>query len=70
VISWFVILLDTYAYFFINIVLLSYSLPLSIILGVVYGLIFIAVLYYAIITTRYDPTDPTIYAERAAKASE
>ena len=65
--SWFVILLDLYAYYFIDIVLLSYSLPIAIILSVAYGIIMIAVVWLAIVATKDDPTDPTIYAERKAK---
>jgi len=31
-------------------------------LGLAYFIVFIAVLYYAIRSTKHDPTDPTIYA--------
>ena len=59
-------LLDAYAYFFINVVLLGLSEAASIVLGCVYGILLIFVLFYGYKATSNDPTDPTIYAERAA----
>jgi hypothetical protein len=61
-------LLDAYAYFFINIVLLDFSKPTSIVLGITYGILLIIVFVYGYKATVGDPTDPTIYAERAAIA--
>ncbi|CDW91758.1 probable palmitoyltransferase zdhhc1 [Stylonychia lemnae] len=67
IISWVIFGLDSYAFYFINIVTFSYQPAISIVLGVAYLIIFIAVLYYAIRSTRYDPTDPTIYKNRQAE---
>ena len=61
-------LLDAYAYFFINVVLLDFSKPAAIILGVTYGILLIIAFVYGYKATKGDPTDPTIYAERAAIA--
>jgi hypothetical protein len=67
-ISWVVFALDTYAFYFINMVAFSYSPVLSTLLGVAYGILFLLVLYYAIRSTKSDPTDPTIYKQREADA--
>jgi len=69
VVSYVVILLDTYAYYFINIVTFSYHPAIATVLGVVYMVVFGFVLYYAVKATRNDPTDPTIYAQRKAESS-
>ncbi len=60
--------LDFYDYYFINIVALSRNIALATVLGIVYGLVFGAILYFAAKATKADPTDPTIYAEREAEA--
>jgi hypothetical protein len=67
IISWFIILLDFYTFFFINIVSLSYNIPLAAVLGTVYGIIFVAIIYLAVVATKADPTDPTVYLERECK---
>lgn len=58
--------LDFYDYYFINIVALSSHIAISIILGIAYGIILGAILFFAAKATKADPTDPTIYKEREA----
>ena len=60
--SWFIFALDTYAFYFINVVTFSYQPSISILLGVSYMILFLGVTFYAIMATRSDPTDPTVYA--------
>lgn len=67
IISWFIFALDTYAFYFINIVTFSYLPGLSIILGIAYLILLLLVVYYAIRSTKNDPTDPTVYAMREAE---
>ncbi len=44
----------------------SYNKVISSVLGIAFGAVIIAVLYYAIKSTKSDPTDPTIYRQREA----
>lgn len=67
IITWLIFAFDTYAYYFMNIVTLSHIVPLAAVLGVVYGIIITFVFYYGVLSTKSDPTDPTIYAERKAR---
>lgn len=67
VIAWMVIALDIYAYYFMNIVTLSHIAPLAAVLGIVFGVMMVFVVYYGFICTHSDPTDPTVYAERKAR---
>jgi len=68
ILSYFVILLDLYCFYFINIVAISHNVVAAVILGVIYGVIFFFIVVLAIKATKSDPTDPTIYAEREAEA--
>ena len=68
--TWIIFGLDFYSFYFIDIVALSYNIPLATVLSAVYAIIIIGVLYYAVQSTRADPTDPTIYAERLARKEE
>eukprot|EP00347_Sterkiella_histriomuscorum_P012782 403367241 len=67
IISWFIFGLDVYAFYFINVVTFAYLPAVSAVIGTVFTLLVIAVLYYAILSTRSDPTDPTVYAQREAE---
>jgi hypothetical protein len=58
--------LDFYAFYFVDMVALSYNIPLTAVLSTAYGIIILGVLFFAVQSTRIDPTDPTIYAERKA----
>ena len=62
-----VILLDTYAFYFITIVSYSYSPAISVSIGVIYSIIFMVVVYYGYVATKFDPTDPIIYKYRDCK---
>jgi hypothetical protein len=64
ILSYLVILLDSYAFYFITIVAYSYSAGISVTIGIIYSLILMVVLYYGYIATKIDPTDPTIHAYR------
>jgi hypothetical protein len=68
VIAWFVMLLDFYAYYFINIVAFSYSIAISTVIAIIFTGLIIAILYYGVLATVTDPTDPTIYAERKSES--
>lgn len=65
-IAWLIMLLDAYAYFFINVVLLDFHKAASIVLGIAYAILLAFILFYGYKATSNDPTDPTIYAERSA----
>jgi hypothetical protein len=47
---------------------LSSKQALVAILGIVYGAMFIGIVYLAVAATSADPTDETIYKEREAEA--
>ncbi len=64
-----VILLDSYAFYFITIVAYSYSAGISVSIGILYTFNFAVVLYYGYVATKIDPTDPIIHAYRESKAS-
>lgn len=66
IISWVIFTLDTYAFYFINIITFSFEPALAIGLGVGYLVLLVGVLYYAIMATKSDPTDPTVYAQKLA----
>jgi hypothetical protein len=68
IISWFIFALDTYAFYFINMVSFSYEPLRSAIIGAGYFFVFLGVLYYAYKATKSDPTDPTVYAQREAES--
>jgi len=60
VITYVVILLDTYSFYFISLVSFSYEPGISGTFGVIYSVIMIAVVYYAYMATKIDPTDSVI----------
>lgn len=60
VLTWLVILLDTYSFYFISLVCFAYQPGVSATFGVIYSLIFIAVVYYAYLATKIDPTDDVV----------
>ena len=66
----FVFLLDFFSYFLINMASLSFQLPTCIICSLLYLLICWAVVYYWYVTTKADPSDPTIRAQRVAQMND
>lgn len=64
--SWIIFALDIYAYYFINMIGFSYNKVISSVLGVTFAFICFSVVYYAVKSTKSDPTDPTIYRQREA----
>ena len=48
--------------------LVGHSLAAVIVLSIIYLVISISVLYYAIKATKIDPSDPTIYEQRFIEA--
>ena len=68
-ITWVIFVLDLYAFYFVDIVSLAHNVALATVLSITYFGILIIVVYYAIKSTKNDPTDKTIYAEREAKAN-
>ena len=62
-----IFVLDLYAFYFVDIVSLSHNTALSVILSLIYIAINVVVVYFAIKSTKDDPTDKTIYAEREAR---
>ena len=67
-ITWVFFVLDLYAFYFVDIVSLSHNTALAVILSLLYIAINVVVVFYAIKSTKSDPTDKTIYAEREAKS--
>ena len=65
-----IFVLDLYAFYLVDIVSLSHNAALSVILSLLYLVINVIVIYFAIKSTKDDPTDKTIYAERAARTRE
>lgn len=55
--SFFVIALDSYAFYFINIVTFSYEPAISIVLGIAFTLVMICIFYHATKATLINPTD-------------
>jgi hypothetical protein len=55
---------DLGTFFYINMTVLSLNTPLVVILGLAYVVILAVVLLFAILATKSDPTDPTVYAQR------
>lgn len=45
----------------------SYEPAISIVLGLVYSASVVVVVYYAVRSTKFDPTDPTVYAQKEAE---
>ena len=69
VVSWVVFFFDFVTYFLINMVsLVNHSLTLVIVCTLVYLILSVLVLYYAIKATRVDPSDPIIYEQRFVEA--
>ena len=60
IITYIVIILDTYSFYFISLVSFSYSPGVSATFGVIYSIIFLAVVYFAYMATKIDPTDTVI----------
>ena len=67
IVSFLVIALDSYAFYFINIVTFSYSPTISILLGISFTLVMIVMFYYATRATLIDPSDSIIQIQREAK---
>lgn len=67
VIAYLVVLLDTYAFYFITIVAYSHSDAFCAVVGLLYTALFLAVVYYGWRATAADPTDPTILKQREMK---
>ena len=67
--SYLVMLLNSYAFYFIAIVAYSYSPAISACIGIVYTLILAVVIYYGYWATKLDPTDPAIQEYRECTAS-
>jgi hypothetical protein len=57
-----VVLLDTYAFYFITIVAFSYSTTFCTLAGIFYTGIFAVVIYYGAKATGSDPSDPSLAA--------
>jgi len=69
VVSWFVFFFDLLTYFLINMVsLMHHSLGAVVFFSVLYLVISAFILYYAIVATRIDPSDPTIREQRLVEA--
>lgn len=69
VISWVVFFFDFFSYYMINMVsLMGHSVAIVIMCSLVYLVICVMVLYYAILATAIDPSDPTIYEQRLTEA--
>jgi palmitoyltransferase len=47
--------------------ILSENVPLAAVASVMYFMLICFLVYYTILTTKIDPTDPTVYFEREAK---
>ena len=67
-ISWFVFFYDFLVYFLINMISLSNYEILVVVCSIVYIIICIGVLFYAIKATRCDPSDPTIRLQKETEA--
>lgn len=70
VIAWIVVLLDTYAFYFITIVAFSYSPTFCSLVGIAYTVTFAVVIYYGAKATGSDPTDPSLEAQKKCKAEK
>lgn len=66
-IAYLVVLLDTYAFYFITLVTYSFSDAFCATLGLLYSGLFLVVIYYGFRATAADPTDPTILKQREMK---
>ena len=64
IISYVVVGLDLYAYFFIDMVIISNRMAISIVLALIYAGFYIAMVVLAVQATKIDPTDPVIYLQR------
>ena len=68
-VSWFFFFFDLLCYFLINMVsLFNHSAVLVGICSTVYIILSSVVLYYAIRSSRSDPSDPLIYEQRLVEA--
>jgi hypothetical protein len=63
-----VFLLDFFSYYLINMVSLSQNVPLVAVCSIIFGAISSIVVYYWLVSTRSDPSDPTIRAQRICEA--
>ena len=69
IVSWVVFFFDLVTYFLINMVsLANHSVVLVVICTIVYLILSILVLYYAIKATKIDPSDPIIYEQKLTEA--
>ncbi len=67
VIAYLVIALDAYAFYFVSIVAFSYSEVICSVLGILYSVTFLFVIYFAAKATSKIPTDPTIKLYKESK---
>lgn len=63
-----VFLLDFFSYYLINMVSLGQNVPLVAVCSTIFGAISLIVVYYWLASTRSDPSDPTIRAQRICEA--
>ena len=61
-IAYIVVLLDTYAFYFITMIGFDYSDTFCAIVGIAYSLVFASVIYYGARATVNDPTDYVVLA--------
>lgn len=55
---------DLGTFFYINMTVLSINIPLAVVLGILFAINDAFVLFFAILATKSDPTDPTVYEQR------
>ena len=66
ILTYLIFFLDLVSYYLINMTSLSFSVPLVVICSIVYFIISVVVVVYAIQATASDPSDPTILLHRIA----
>ena len=67
IISFLVIALDGYAFYFVNMVAFSYQPAITIVFTIIYTVIFGFVLFYGVRATVTCPTDPTVIQYKKSK---
>lgn len=60
--------MDFWSFYLINMVSLSSNMPLVVVCSLIFGFISAAVVYYWLVSTLADPSDPTIRAQRICEA--
>ena len=68
--TYLIFLYDLGTFFCINMTVLSSNTPLVVILGLAYVLNSAVVVFFAILATKSDPTDPTVYEQRYTESLE